>query len=68
MSKEKLGKEIKALRKKQCVSTYEIEKKGLHSSLPATIEKGQKGYTIDTLIAYLEVIGLEIKIIIKGAE
>lgn len=24
--------------------TYELEQKGIHPSLPATIEKGQKGY------------------------
>ena len=54
--KEKLGKQIEALRKERGVSTYELEQKGIHPSLPATIEKGQKGYSIDSLIKYLHAI------------
>jgi len=56
MTKEELGKPIETLRKECGVSTYDLEKKGIHSSLPSTIEKGKKGYTIDTLIKYLNAI------------
>jgi transcriptional regulator with XRE-family HTH domain len=65
MSKEKLGKEIKALRKKRGISTYEIEQKGIHNALPGTIEGGKKGYTIDSLFKYLEAVGLELKVVEK---
>ena len=54
--KSKLGKQIKTLRKKLGVSTYDLEKKGIHPSLPSTIEKGVKGYSIDSLIKYLNAI------------
>jgi len=54
--KEELGKKIKALRKELGVSTHELEKRGIHPSLPTTIERGEKGYTIDTLIKYLNAI------------
>lgn len=60
MTKEELGKQIEALRKECGVSTYELEKKGIHPSLPATIEKGEKGYAIDTLIKYLNAIDEDI--------
>ena len=56
MTKKELGKQIEALRKECGVSTYDLEKKGIHPSLPSTIEKGKKGYTIDTLIKYLKAI------------
>ena len=56
MTKEQLGKQIEALRKECGVSTYDLEKKGIHPSLPSTIEKGKKGYTIDSLIKYLKAI------------
>ena len=58
--KKKLGKQIEALRKECGVSTYELEQNGIHPSLPATIEKGQKGYSIDSLIKYLNAIDEEI--------
>jgi transcriptional regulator with XRE-family HTH domain len=54
--KVELGKQIETLRKKLGVSTYELERKGIHPSLPSTIEKGQKGYSIDSLIKYLNAI------------
>ena len=54
--KEDLGKQIETLRKELGVSTYDLEKKGIHSSLPSTIEKGQKGYSIDSLIKYITAI------------
>ena len=56
MTKEKLGKQVETLRKECGVSTYELEQKGIHPSLPKTIEKGEKGYSIDTLIKYLKAI------------
>lgn len=58
--KEQLGKQIKALRKECGVSTYALEKKGIHPSLPSTIEKGEKGYTIDSLLNYLNAIDEDI--------
>ena len=54
--KEQLGIQIKALRKSRGVSTYALEKKGIHAHLPATIEKGEKGYSMDSLVKYLEAI------------
>jgi hypothetical protein len=60
MTKEEIGKQIEALRKECGVSTYELEQKGIHPSLPATIEKGQKGYSMDSLIKYLKAIDEDI--------
>lgn len=54
--KKELGKQIETLRKELGVSTYDLEQKGIHPSLPSTIEKGQKGYSIDSLIKYLNAI------------
>lgn len=56
LHKEEIGKQIETLRKELRVSTYDLEKKGIHPSLPSTIEKGIKGYSIDSLIKYLNVI------------
>ena len=58
--KQDLGKQIETLRKELGVSTYELEQIGIHPSLPATIEKGQKGYSIDSLIKYLNAIDEDI--------
>ena len=58
--KQELGKKIEALRKECGVSTYELEQKGIHPSLPSTIEKGQKGYSIDSLFKYLKAIGEDV--------
>lgn len=60
MTKEEIGKKIETLRKECGVSTYELEQKGIHSSLPATIEKGKKGYSMDSLIKYLNAIDEDI--------
>ncbi len=54
--KEEIGKQIETLRKELGVSTYDLEQKGIHPSLPSTIEKGVKGYSIDSLIKYLNAI------------
>ena len=54
--KQELGKQVETLRKELGVSTYDLEQKGIHPSLPRTIEKGQKGYSIDSLIKYLNAI------------
>lgn len=54
--KKELGKQIEALRKELGVSTYDLEQKGIHPSLPSTIEKAQKGYSVDSLIKYLNAI------------
>ena len=56
MVKQEIGKQIETLRKELGVSTYDLEQKGIHPSLPSTIEKGIKGYSIDSLIKYLNVI------------
>lgn len=64
-NKQELGKKIEALRKECGVSTYELQQKGIHPSLTSTIEKARKGYEIDTLIKYLETIGLELDVRIK---
>ena len=60
MNKKEIGKQIEALRKECGVSTYVLEQKGIHPSLPATIEKGQKGYSMDTLLKYLSAIDKDI--------
>lgn len=54
--KKEIGKQIEILRKELGVSTYALEKRGIHPSLPSTIEKGRKGYSIDSLIKYLNAI------------
>lgn len=54
--KKEIGKQIEALRKELGVSTYDLEQKGIHPSLPATIEKGKKGYSMNSLIKYLKAI------------
>jgi transcriptional regulator with XRE-family HTH domain len=58
--RKELGKQIEALRKECGVSTYKLEQKGIHPSLPSTIEKGKEGYTIDSLIKYLNAIDEDI--------
>ena len=60
MDKKELGKQIEAIRKECGVSTYKLEKKGIHPSLPSTIEKGEKGYSMDSLIKYLNAIDVNI--------
>lgn len=54
--KQEIGKQIETLRKELGVSIYDLEQKGMHPSLPSTIENGQKGYSIDSLIKYLNAI------------
>lgn len=54
--KQEIGKQIETLRKELGVSTYDLEQKGIHPSLPSTIEKGVKGYSIDSLVKYLNAI------------
>lgn len=68
MDKQELGKKIETLRKETGVSTYELEKKGIHPSLPATIEKGQKGYSMDSLIKYLNAIDENIFLSVEKKE
>ena len=51
-----IGKQIETLRKELGVSTYDLEQKGIHSSLPSAIEKGKRGYSIDSLIKDLSAI------------
>ena len=68
MTKEQLGKQIKALRKECGVSTYDLEKMGIHPSLPSTIEKGKKGYTMDSLFKYLDAIDEDISLIVVKKE
>ena len=60
MKKKEIGKQIETLRKICGVSTYQLEQKGIHPSLPSTIEKGLKGYSIDSLIKYLNAIDEDI--------
>jgi len=60
MDKQEFGKQIETLRKECGVSTYELEQKGIHPSLPSTIEKGLKGYSMDSLIKYLNAIDEDI--------
>jgi hypothetical protein len=68
MTKEEIGKQIETLRKECGVSTYELEKKGIHPSLPSTIEKGQKGYSMDSLIKYMKAIDEDIFLIVGKKE
>ena len=56
MVRQDIGKQIETLRKELGVSTYDLEQKGIHPSLPRTIEKGIKGYSIESLIKYLNAI------------
>lgn len=64
-TKQDIGKKIEALRKESGVSTYELQRKGIHPNLHSTIEKGQKGYSIDTLIKYLNAIDQDIVIVFE---
>lgn len=68
LHRKDIGKQIETLRKECGVSTYELEKKGIHPSLPSTIEKGLKGYSIDSLIKYLKAINKNIDFSIKLKE
>ena len=65
MDKKELGKQVEAIRKECGVSTYELEKKGIHPSLPSKIEKGRNGYSIDSLIKYLNAIDVNIFLSVK---
>ena len=67
MDKKELGKQIEAIRKECGVSTYKLEKKGIHPSLPSTIEKGEKGYSMDSLIKYLNAIDVDIFLHVEKA-
>ena len=67
MNKKELGKQVEAIRKECGVSTYKLEKKGIHPSLPGTIEKGEKGYSIDSLIKYLNAIDVDIFLSVEKA-
>ena len=63
MNKIELGAEIRRLRKEAGISTYKLEKMGLHPTIPSKIETGIKGsYTIDTLIDYLDKIGVVLSV------
>jgi transcriptional regulator with XRE-family HTH domain len=66
--RKELGKQIEALRKECGVSTYKLEQKGIHPSLPSTIEKGKEGYTIDSLIKYLNAIDEDIFLSVEKKE
>jgi hypothetical protein len=54
--KQDLGIQIKTLRQQFGVSTYDLEQRGIHPNLPATIEKGKKGYSMDSLVKYIHLI------------
>lgn len=58
-SKQKLGAELKAMRKAKKVTTYQLRQNGFHPRSISDIENG-KNYTIDTLFKYLDIIGLEL--------
>lgn len=58
--KQRIGSEIKALRQEQGISTYALQKQGIHTTLTSKIEKGVKGYTIDNLLKYLEANNLKL--------
>ena len=68
MTKEEIGKQIETIRKECGISTYALERKGIHPSLPATIEKGQKGYSMDSLIKYLNAIDEDIYLSVRKKE
>ena len=59
--KRQLGQQIRAIRKSCGISTYALEKKGIHPALSRTIENG-RGYTMDSLIKYLGAINEGIKL------
>lgn len=62
MTKQELGKKIETLRKGLGVSTYSLQQKGVHPSVTGYVEKAKANYTIDTLIDYLDKIGLELDV------
>lgn len=64
--REKIGEALKKKRMEQGVSTYMLEKRGLHTSMPALVEGGKTGYTVDSLIKYLAAIGLKLSDFLKN--
>ena len=66
MTKKEIGNKIQALRKERGVSTYKLRKEGIHAHTPNSIEKGATNYTIDVLIEYLDLCGLELGVKVKS--
>lgn len=60
--KQQLGKQIKEARESLEIRHIDLVKKGIHPNLQNTIEKGDKGYTIDVLIKYLDAFGKPYKL------
>ena len=50
---ERIGVKVRNVRKQLDISTYQLEKHGIHASMPSKIEKGAIGYSMKSLINYL---------------
>jgi len=58
MTRQQLGIILKSQREKRGITRYQINKQtGLKFDLINSIERGTTNYTIDKLLAYLEVVG-----------
>lgn len=61
MNKIEFGEKLRTLRKKNGVSTYRLEKEGMNRTVCNMIENGGTSYTIDSLIRYCEICGIELE-------
>jgi transcriptional regulator with XRE-family HTH domain len=56
-----MGKQLKAFRLRQGLSLYRVAKNGnLRIETVQSVEAGEKAYTIDALLGYLQGVGLNI--------
>lgn len=60
--KQQLGKQIKEIRESLEIRHVDLVKKGIHQNTQNIIEKGEKGYTIDRLVEYLDAFGKPYKL------
>lgn len=63
MTRQEIGKKITIYREKKGISKYSVVKKSkLTFAQLSQIEAGSKNYTIESLIIYLDAIGMELSI------
>jgi transcriptional regulator with XRE-family HTH domain len=61
MTREKLGKRLKEIRQEKGVTTYDMERKKVRFEVIQSIEKGDKNYTILSLLKYMTSAGIRFK-------
>ncbi|MDD6210497.1 MAG: helix-turn-helix transcriptional regulator [Bacteroidales bacterium] len=60
-NKQNIGTLLKELRTKNGITKYYAEKNGLQQATLNSIENGDKAYTIDSLLKYLDVCKIQIE-------